>query len=225
LQSQFRNALLLMLTAAAGSTDAIAYLGLGRVFTANMTGNLVLLGVAIGQGQLSGSIRSSIAFVGFAVSFFVGVRMRADQEGSIWPRSVTRALFVELGLLVALTAEWEIAGGQPGALALDMLIVLSAGAMGMQSAATRRLAVAGESTTFVTGMLTGLIAELAGVSSDRSHWTLWAATLACLVIGAAGGGAVFISWRSGAPLVAVLLVGIVAAAAMWLSRTSHMARI
>ena len=40
-----------MLTAAAGSTDAISYLGLGRVFTANMTGNLVLLGVAIGQGQ------------------------------------------------------------------------------------------------------------------------------------------------------------------------------
>jgi uncharacterized membrane protein YoaK (UPF0700 family) len=97
--------------------------------------------------------------------------------------------------------------------------------MGMQSAATRRLAVAGESTTFVTGMLTGLIAELAGVSSDRSHWRLWAATLACLVIGAAGGAAVFISWRSGAPLVAVLLVGIVAAAAMWWSRTSHMARI
>jgi uncharacterized membrane protein YoaK (UPF0700 family) len=218
LSSQERNTLLLLLTAAAGSTDAIAYLGLGRVFTANMTGNLVLLGVAIGQGQLSSSIRSSIAFVAFAVGFLVGIRMTADQQTSIWPHSVTRAMFVELGLLAALTAEWEIAGHQPGALALDILVALSAGGMGMQSAATRRLAVAGESTTFVTGMLTGLIAELAGVSSDRSHRTLWAATLACLVIGAAGGVVVFMGWRPGAPLVSVLLVGIVTAAAIWLTR-------
>ncbi|HEX9094501.1 MAG TPA: hypothetical protein VF990_00190 [Candidatus Dormibacteraeota bacterium] len=43
--------------------------------------------------------------------------------------------------------------------------------------------------------------------SGRSQWTLWAATLACLVIGAAAGAAVFIAWRPGAPLVAVLLVG------------------
>jgi hypothetical protein len=51
------------------------------------------------------------------------------------------------------------------------------------------------------------------VGPGRSHWTLWAATLACLVIGAAAGAAVFIAWRPGAPLVAVLLVGTVFAAA------------
>jgi uncharacterized membrane protein YoaK (UPF0700 family) len=44
LQPRVRDGLLLTLTAAAGSADAVSYLGLGRVFTANMTGNLVLLG-------------------------------------------------------------------------------------------------------------------------------------------------------------------------------------
>jgi uncharacterized membrane protein YoaK (UPF0700 family) len=207
-----------MLSAAAGSADALAYLGLGRVFTANMTGNLVLLGVDIGQGQLTGSIRFVIAFVAFVVGVLVGIRMTSDQQSAIWPSSVTRAMFVELGLLVTFAATWEIAGGQPGAVALDFLIGLSAGAMGLQSAATRRLAVAGLSTTFVTGMLTSLIAELAGARPDWSRWTLWAATIASLVIGAAMGVVAFFGWRPGAPLVAVLLVGVVTTAAAWLTR-------
>jgi uncharacterized membrane protein YoaK (UPF0700 family) len=207
-----------MLSAAAGSADALAYLGLGRVFTANMTGNLVLLGVDVGQGQLTGSIRFVIAFIGFVAGVLVGIRMTGERQTAIWPSSVTRTLVVELGLLVTLAATWEIAGEQPGAVARDLLIAVSAGAMGMQSAATRRLAVAGVSTTFVTGMLTSLIAELAGARPDWSRWTLWAATIASLVIGAAMGVVAFTGWRPGAPLVAVLLVGVATAAAAWLSR-------
>jgi len=46
-----RNMLLLLLACAAGAIDAISYLGLGRVFTANMTGNTVLLGLALVQAD------------------------------------------------------------------------------------------------------------------------------------------------------------------------------
>jgi uncharacterized membrane protein YoaK (UPF0700 family) len=208
-----------MLTAAAGGADAVSYLGLGRVFTANMTGNLVLFGVAIGQGQLEGSTRAVIAFVVFVAGVFFGVRLTTKTaQAAIWPRSVTIAILIELGLLVTLAAGWEVVGNQPAALEADFLIALSAAAMGMQAAATRRLAVVGLATTFVTGMLTSLIAELAGVSPDWSRWTLWAATLAFMVIGASAGGAVFVVWRPGAPLVAVLLVGTVTAAATWRTR-------
>src|SRR5258708_12881364 len=76
--------------------------------------------------------------------------------------------------------------------------------MGMQTAAARRLGVAGVTTTFVTGMLTNLIAELGAVASGRSHWRIWVATLACMVIGAAAGAALFIAWRPGAPFVPLL---------------------
>jgi uncharacterized membrane protein YoaK (UPF0700 family) len=216
LRPRVRDALLLTLTAAAGSADAVSFLGLGRVFTANMTGNLVLLGVAIGQGQLAGSIRSVIAFAAFVVGVLVGVRVTSRTEPTaVWPRSATLALLSELALLLGLLAGWEITGDRPGAVGLDILIVLSAGAMGMQTAAARRLGVAGVTTTFVTGMLTSLIGELAAVGPGRSHRTIWVETLACMLIGAALGAAVFVSWRPGAPFVAVLLVGTVTAISAW----------
>jgi len=184
-----------------------------------MTGNLVLLGIAIGQSQLAGSIRSVIAFAAFVVGVLVGVRLTARTEPTaVWPRSATSALVGELGLLLALLAGWEITGDRPAALALDILIALSAGAMGLQTAAARRLGVAGVTTTFVTGMLTGLIAELAAVGPGRSDRIIWATTLASMVIGAAVGAAVFIAWRPGAPLVAMLLVGMVIAGATSLTR-------
>jgi uncharacterized membrane protein YoaK (UPF0700 family) len=219
LRPRVRDALLLTLTAAAGSADAVSFLGLGRVFTANMTGNLVLLGIAIGQGQLAGSIRAVIAFGGFVVGLLIGVRVTSRTEpAALWPRSATVGLLGELGLLLLLLAGWEISGDRPGAVALDVLVALSGGAMGMQTAAARRLGVAGVTTTFVTGMLTNLIAEVAAVGSGQSHGTIWAATLACMVIGAAIGAAVYLAWRPGAPLVAILLVGGVIAAATWLRR-------
>jgi uncharacterized membrane protein YoaK (UPF0700 family) len=190
------------------------------VFTANMTGNLVLLGIAIGQGQLVGSIRSVIAFAAFVLGVLVGVRVTSRIEPTaVWPRSATLALLGELGLLLGLLAGWEITGGRPGAVALDILIALSAGAMGIQTAAARRLGVVGVTTTFVTGMLTSLIAELAAVGPGRVHKTIWAATLACMLIGAALGAAAFVAWRPGAPFVAVLLVAAVTGAAIRLTRS------
>jgi uncharacterized membrane protein YoaK (UPF0700 family) len=214
-----RNALLLTLTVAAGSADAVSYLGLGRVFTANMTGNLVLLGVAIGQGQVAASLRSVIAFAGFGIGVLVGARAtQRNKDDAVWPGSVTLVLVVELGLLVAFAAGWEIAGDRPSTFALDVLIALSAGAMGIQTAAARRLSVAGVTTTFVTGTLTSLIAELASVAPDWTRSRRWAATVACIVIGAGAGAVLFVAWRPGAPLLAMLLVGIVTALAYGFTR-------
>jgi uncharacterized membrane protein YoaK (UPF0700 family) len=58
---------LLALTVVTGLIDAVSYLGLGRVFTANMTGNLALLGfAAAGAPGLSVS-RSGAALAAFLV--------------------------------------------------------------------------------------------------------------------------------------------------------------
>ena len=45
------NLLLALLACAAGAVDALSFLRLGDVFTANMTGNTVLLGIAVGERQ------------------------------------------------------------------------------------------------------------------------------------------------------------------------------
>jgi uncharacterized membrane protein YoaK (UPF0700 family) len=55
-----RHGLLLLLSCAAGAIDAISYLGLGRVFTANMTGHTVLLGLALMQADHQEALRASI---------------------------------------------------------------------------------------------------------------------------------------------------------------------
>jgi uncharacterized membrane protein YoaK (UPF0700 family) len=184
-----------------------------------MTGNLVLLGIAIGQGQLAGSVRSVIALAAFAIGLAIGVRLTArTDESAVWPRSVTLALLVEFGLLAAFVTGWEFARDHPPAVVLDALVALSASAMGMQAAAARRLHVTGVTTVFVTGMLTSLIADLATVGPGRSPWRLWAASLSSLVIGAGAGAVLFMAWRPGAPLLAVLLVGAVIAAASVASR-------
>src|SRR5437899_1165210 len=151
-----RDVLLLALTAAAGWIDALSYTALGHVFTANMTGNLVLLGLALGNLQAAGTARSAVALAAFAVGALLGSALTRDAAGE-WPGRVTAALGIEAAALIAFAALWHVGGG------LEVLIALAAAGMGIQSAAVRRLAVAGVTTTFVTGTLTSLMAGLAAL--------------------------------------------------------------
>ena len=58
---------LLMLSVVAGSADAAGFMGVGHVFTSNMTGNLVLLGIACGQGQWTDVAKTFYVLVMFAI--------------------------------------------------------------------------------------------------------------------------------------------------------------
>jgi uncharacterized membrane protein YoaK (UPF0700 family) len=58
--------ILLGLTATAGMIDAVSFLALGRIFTANMTGNVVFLGFAV-----AGAAETSVARSGTALPAFL----------------------------------------------------------------------------------------------------------------------------------------------------------
>jgi uncharacterized membrane protein YoaK (UPF0700 family) len=156
-----RDAMLLLLTWAAGSMDAIGYLGLGNVFTAMMTGNTVLLALAIGEGRLLGVLRSALALAGFVAGALVGavVAERGDKREP-WPASVTAALAIEACVLALFTVIWSIVGYATAERIAELLIVLASGAMGMQAAAVRRLGVPGVGTTYITGTLTSLVGDV-----------------------------------------------------------------
>src|SRR3954462_13878546 len=69
-------ALLLTLTVVTGVVDAVSFLGLGRVFVANMTGNVVFLGfAAAGETTLSvpASLTAVLAFLAGAPAGGAGV--------------------------------------------------------------------------------------------------------------------------------------------------------
>jgi uncharacterized membrane protein YoaK (UPF0700 family) len=153
--------MVLVLTWAAAGVDAISYLGLGHVFTANMTGNTVLLGLAIGQGQELAALRSIVALAGFAIGVAIGtLLLEVKSQCGEWPSSVTSAVLVEGVILGVFTMTWHLGGH--GGLSLYGLIALSAVAMGLQSAAIRHLKVPGIATTYITGTLTSMVAEFVG---------------------------------------------------------------
>ena len=229
-----RDVLLLVLTWAAGAIDAIGYLALGQVFTANMTGNTVLLGLHLGREQGAAALRALVALLGFGAGLVIGALIVERTRGKgPWPPAVTWAFALEAALLAAFAAglfATEPAGTMS---ATQGLIVLSAIAMGVQSAAVRRLNVPGIATTFVTGTLTTAVTTLVagaraapatsaaqrveGVPAGGEWWRGVRLQLLALVIyglGAAVGGLAHERWPA---LVAVLpclaVTAVVAAAA------------
>jgi hypothetical protein len=106
-----RNILLLLLACTAGGVDAVSYLQLGHVFTANMIGNTVLLGLALSQIEPQAIFRSGLALAGFLAGVALGawITHRGRSDG-VWPPSATVALVLEWDLLVAWTVGWYFTG-------------------------------------------------------------------------------------------------------------------
>jgi uncharacterized membrane protein YoaK (UPF0700 family) len=157
--------MLTLLAAAAGCVDAASFLGLGQVMTAAMTGNTVLLGLALGRADLEGALRAIVALAGFVAGAVVGAAIvDRGPRGVIWTPPVTAALVLELVVLVGLALAWHhLEGGAGWSIDYRYPLIVAAGvAMGIQSAAAQRVGVPGVTTTYVTGTLTTIAARLVG---------------------------------------------------------------
>ena len=159
---------MILLAAAAGGVDAVSYLGLQEVFTAAMTGNTVLLGLAIGQGDFMAALASGLALVGFVVGvILVALAGQSEGDDASWPVGLTFALLIEALILAAIAVSWQWLGVKVEGVALVVLITATALAMGMQSAAVSRLNVSGVSTTYVTGTLVSVSTQLSMMIRQR----------------------------------------------------------
>lgn len=155
--------MLLALTFAAGSVDAISFLGLGHVFTAMMTGNTVLLGLALAQGEVRAALRNILALVGFSAGAFVSAMIvERDSKPTEWPAAVTGALALEAVVLAIFSVAYSFGASERAESTTLLLILLSSLAMGIQSAAVRRIGVPGIATTYITGTITSLMVDLLG---------------------------------------------------------------
>jgi uncharacterized membrane protein YoaK (UPF0700 family) len=212
--ARLREFLLIGLTFAAGCVDAISYLALGRVFTANMTGNILLLGLAVAQSMGAQTQRSVVALVAFAAGVAIAANVgRARRHQEVWPVRVTLALAVEGVLLIGFAAAWWSFQGRPAAVGVLGLVALCGLAMGMQSMIARQLAVRGVSTTFVTGTLTTLVADLGTLTGPPGGWSLNAGVLASLLLGAVIGGIAEVRAPSVAAVLPAVIVGVIVIAA------------
>ena len=157
-----RNVAAMVLTVASGATDAIGYLALGQVFTSAMTGNLVLLGIAVAHRDGERVGRVVVSLVCFIVGAGLGARIARSPEPDdpVWPSAVTRALTVETVIFVGYAACWWIRELDHGVVIGRVQLGLGAIAVGIQSAAMRRFGP-DLNTTFLSGSLTTLVGWLA----------------------------------------------------------------
>src|SRR6202035_977958 len=86
-QHSVTPAILLVMTLVTGTVDAVCYLELGHVFTANMTGNVVLLGFALAGVESLSISRSLTALAAFLLGAMLGVRLARSMVPSMqrWP--------------------------------------------------------------------------------------------------------------------------------------------
>lgn len=200
-ESVRRDLLLVGLTFASGAGDAIAFLGLGKVFSAFMTGNLVFLGLRLGGSPQPELPRIASSLVLFALGAFAAVRIvKPTRDTGLWPARVSLALGIAAVAQAAFLAGWLVTSGQPSARAGDLLIGLSALAMGLQSGAVLSLDVKGVFTTAATATVVALVANAAGWPGAAEDRRRYAAVLAALVAGAAAGAALVLNARLYAPI-------------------------
>jgi uncharacterized membrane protein YoaK (UPF0700 family) len=199
---------ILLLTWVAGTVDAIGYLGLGHVFTANMTGNAVLLGLSVGQGQALAAFRSVFALVGFIFGVAVGAvlshRSGTDLDQR---RAFLGPMYAETAALVVFALFLHLPFIPRTPTTIYLLIGISALAMGIQSAAVRRLNLPGIATTVLTGTITSMVAgmvrwlrftyisspgeESSGPTAGRGRHLFLQASVFLVYVAAAAGAAVF----------------------------------
>ena len=181
--------LLVGLTLSAGYVDAVAFFRFG-VFTANMTGNTVLLGGAIaaralGGVHLPGGIGIVLPLLSI-VAFGAGALFASAIARNEIERPPLRSAAL-LAFVVALVAATGVFARTSQALVPAAVAVLSI-AMGVQSVVAVRAGVPGVSTTFVTGTLLTAIMDFEEAkpphpAEGKTNASIWA----CYLLGATAG--------------------------------------
>lgn len=199
-------AILLLLTVTTGLVDAVSVLALGKVFVANLTGNIAFLGFAIG-GEPEFSIpRCVVAVAAFMLGAALGGRLARAHEN--YPRRRWLLVIAAIESAVLFIAAWAAIGYDVRRLepqgALYLMIVMTALAMGLRNATTRALAVPDMTTTVLTQTLTGLAADSWIAAGPNTRWQRRLSGVLCMFAGALIGTVLI---HLGGPAVALALAG------------------
>jgi uncharacterized membrane protein YoaK (UPF0700 family) len=218
-----RRRTILLFTWAAGCVDAIVYI-IAHVFTANMTGNAVLLGISLGRELSIATVHSLVALVTFTAGVVLGsILVGGNAHGIPW-KGARIATVIETVVLALFTVVFFLPLPHTGELSLNLLISFSGFAMGMQSATVKRLNLPGIATTYITGtmtsLITGLIHRWGSEEQDRDEQedskierslALQAWVFVLYVLAAVASAVLYKHWPSGVallPLVAIIAVTI-----------------
>jgi uncharacterized membrane protein YoaK (UPF0700 family) len=177
---------LLALTFTTGIVDAVSYLGLGRVFSANMTGNIVLLGFGIaGSGGLP-VVAPIVSLCAFLCGAGVGGKL-ASRLAERHHRHVAAALGVEVVLIGAAAIFAAVVTPRASQVSGDAVIAALALAMGTRTATVRRIGVPDLTTVVLTLTLTALAADSRPAGGSGKGTTRRSTAVVAMLAGAVAG--------------------------------------
>jgi len=180
--------LMMSLTFVTGVVDAVGYLGLDKVFTGNMTGNIVILAMGLAGGNglpVLGPLLALFSFAGGAL--LAGVVLRGREPG--WCGRMTALLTAGAVLLALLAVTLSVAGGRPGHTLAVVTACLIAAQMGSQACVARKLGVRDMTTVVVTSTLTSFAGESLLLRGPGRVWNRRAGAIALIFAGAGVGAA------------------------------------
>ncbi|CAN5237290.1 YoaK family protein [soil metagenome] len=183
---QLHLGLMLALTFTTGIVDAVGYLGLDRVFTGNMTGNVVILGMALTGADGLPIVGPIIALVCFMVGAAVAGRTLRNKPAGWHTRNT--ALFGVVGIILLVAAVPTLVVGERTD-TLNFIVTGALGlAMGMQAGAARHIGVKDVTTVVVTSTLVGLAFDSRfGGGTGNQPWFRRAGAVVLIGAGAAVG--------------------------------------
>ena len=199
--------LLLLLSLTTGLVDAVSVLGLGKVFTANMTGNVVFLGFA-----LAGTPGFVVApFLVALATFMIGALLAGRIGNALGGRPLRHwlltAAIIEAILLwgaAAIALRFDIAEQAPR-WGLYAIIATTAVAMGFRNATIRQLKVPDLTTTVLTLTITGIAADSMMAGGRNPNWARRIGSVLAILGGAALGALLVV--RTGSLVIPLVLAG------------------
>jgi uncharacterized membrane protein YoaK (UPF0700 family) len=191
---------MLALTFSTGVIDAVGYLGLDRVFTGNMTGNVVILGMGIVGAEDLPVLGPLLALVGFMAGAALGGRVLKVAEPGWTQRTTILFGLVAAVMLIVAVLLFVIGDDFSQPVGITITTVLGA-AMGVQAATARFIAVKDVTTVVVTSTITGLAADSVLGSGKGTGQSLRRASAVLLILAGAAAGAALLKWELGAGLI------------------------
>jgi len=162
---------LLVLTAATGAVDGVSYLALDRVFTGNMTGNVLFVGFGLVGAADIPVLNNLVALLAFLLGAVLGSRVtRRGAGGPV--RLPAASMGVQLAVVVGtfvLAGAW-FAVGSLGRTEMVVVTGVLALLLGAQAAAVRHVGIRDLSTVVVTMTMVNLAADSRLAGGAGAAW-------------------------------------------------------
>jgi uncharacterized membrane protein YoaK (UPF0700 family) len=196
---------LLLLTFVTGIVDAVSFVGLGQVFAAMQTGNVIFLGLGLGGAAGAPVGLPLVALLAFLLGG-LGAVLLSPSGAALALRS---ALLVEVGLLGCAALLALLTDPAPRDAGAYLLVALLSLTMGLRNTVARQIGGQNLATTVLNLTLTAMTAVAPGGLAGSDDLGQRAAAFLAIAAGAAA-GALLLQASVGLALLAAALLAAVA---------------